>query len=175
MSTKRHVLSILVENRFGELARIVGLFSGRGFNIDKITASPTLDPSYSRVILVTRGDEAIIEQITKQAHKLIRVRRVHHVLEGKHVERELCLATVNVPGAKAREDLERIIKLVGARVIAYAATAFTLEVTATSAEVDNFIEMLRPLGIRDMVRSAPIALQRPLTDAEQGPSSSSAA
>ena len=66
MSAERHVLSILVENRFGELARIVGLFSGRGFNIDKITASPTLDPRYSRVILVTRGDDAIIEQITKQ-------------------------------------------------------------------------------------------------------------
>ncbi len=166
MSPRRHVLSILVENRFGELARIVGLFSGRGFNIDQLTASPTLDPRYSRVILVTRGDDAIIEQITKQVHKLVRVRRVHHVEEGKHLERELCLVTVHAATPTAREDLERIARLVGARVVAYAGAAFTLELAATSLEVEHFVELLRPLGVRDLVRSAPIALPRPLSDAE---------
>lgn len=166
MTAPRHVLSILVENRFGELARIVGLFSGRGFNIDQLTASPTYDPRYSRVILVTRGDDAIIEQITKQVHKLVRVRRVHHVEEGKHLERELCLLTVNAGTAAAREDVERIARLVGARVVAYAAQAFTLELTAPSREVEHFIELVRPLGVRDLVRSAPIALPRPLSDAE---------
>lgn len=175
MSQHRHVLSILVENRFGELARIVGLFSGRAFNIDKITASPTLDPQYSKVMLVTRGDDAIIEQIIKQLHKLIRVRRVHHVNNSKHIERELCLATVNTPNAKARGELERIVKLVGARVVAYSPTAFTVEVTATSQDVDNFIELIRPLGIRDMVRSAPVAIARPAVDSDQSPNSVSAA
>ncbi len=165
MST-RHVLSILVENRFGELARIVGLFSGRGFNIDSLAVNTTLDPKFSRVVLVTRGSDTIIEQIIKQLHKLIRVRRVHHMTDDKHLEREMCLATVNAGTQKAREDLERVVRLCGARVIAYSPSSFTVEVTATSKEVDDFLDLIRPLGIREMVRSAPIALGKPGGDAE---------
>ena len=161
---KRHVLSILVEDRFGELARIIGLFSGRGFNIDTLAANKTLDPRFSRVVLTTRGNDQIIEQIIKQLHKLIRVRRVYHMVDEKHLERELCIVTVRTASAKAREDLERVIKLVGARVIAYAPNAFTIEVTASTKDVENFLEMVRPLGIKDMVRSATLALSRPDSD-----------
>ncbi len=166
MSTqsRRHVLSILVEDRFGELARIVGLFSGRGFNIDTLAANKTLDPRFSKVVLTTRGDDRIIEQIIKQLHKLIRVRRVHHMTDEKHLEREMCLVTVRVASQKAREDLERIIRLVGARIVAYAPHAFTLEVTAPAKDIENFLELVRPMGIKDMVRSATLVLSRP--DAE---------
>ena len=157
----RHVLSILVENRFGELARIVGLFSGRGFNIDSLAVNVTLDPKFSRVVLVTRGSDAIIEQIIKQLHKLIRVRKVHHMTDDKHLERELCVATVLASTQKAREDLERVVRLCGARIIAYSASSFTVEVTAASKEVDDFLDLIRPLGIKEMVRSAPIAFSRP--------------
>lgn len=167
MSNKnsRHVLSILVEDRFGELARIVGLFSGRGFNIDTLAVNKTLDPMFSRVVLTTRGDDGIIEQIIKQLHKLVRVRRVHHMSDEKHIERELCLVTVRAANPKSREDLERVLNLVGARVIAYSPTAYTVELTAATKDIENFLEMLRPLGIKDLCRSATIALARPGDDA----------
>jgi acetolactate synthase-1/3 small subunit len=158
-SNHRHVLSILVEDRFGELARIVGLFSGRGFNIDSLAVNHTMEPGFSRVVLVTRGDDAIIEQIVKQVHKLLRVRKVNHLV-GDHVERELVIATVRAQTAKSQEELERLVALTGARVLSHTPSTFTVELTASPSEVDSFLERLRPLGIREMVRSAPVALSR---------------
>ena len=159
----RHVLSVLVENRFGELARVVGLFSGRGFNIDSLAVNITLDPTYSRIVLTTRGNEVIIEQIIKQLRKLVRVKKVVLMSDDmRFLERELCVVTVAASSSQTRQELERIVKLAGARVIAYSATAFTVETTATSAEIDEFIDLLRPLGIKEMVRSAPIAIPRPV-------------
>jgi acetolactate synthase-1/3 small subunit len=157
----RHVLSVLVENRFGELARVIGLFAGRGFNIDSLSVNVTLDPAFSRIVLATRGNESIVEQIVKQLRKLIRVKKVVEMDGERHIERELCIATVQAAGPRARQELERVISLSGARVIAYSQTAFTVEATATSQEIDQFLELLRPLGIRDMVRTAPIAIARP--------------
>jgi acetolactate synthase-1/3 small subunit len=163
---QRHVLSILVEDRFGELARIVGLFSGRGFNIDSLAVNRTTEPGMSRVILVTRGDESVIEQINKQLNKLIRVHKVKELSGYDTIERELCVATVRCHGPKAREELERIVTLTKARVVTYSASAVTVEVTGTSTEIDNFLEVVRPLGIRDMVRTAPVAVQNPAAETE---------
>ena len=157
----RHVLSVLVENRFGELARVVGLFSGRGFNIDSLAVNITQDPAFSKIVLTTRGSDAIIEQIVKQLRKLIRVKKVVELSDDRAIERELCIVTVQAAGPTARQEVERVVTLTGARVIAYAQTAFTVEASATSQEIDQFVELLRPLGIRDMVRSAPIAIARP--------------
>ncbi|HMI89684.1 MAG TPA: acetolactate synthase small subunit [Polyangiaceae bacterium] len=157
----RHVLSVLVENRFGELARVVGLFSGRGFNIDSLAVNVTLDPAFSKIVLTTRGSDAIVEQIVKQLRKLIRVNKVVELSDDRAIERELCIVTVQAAGPTARQEVERVVSLTGARVIAYAQTAFTIEASATSQEIDQFLELLRPLGIRDMVRSAPIAIARP--------------
>jgi acetolactate synthase I/III small subunit len=159
--SERHVLSVLVENRFGELARVVGLFAGRGFNIDSLAVNVTMDPAFSRIVLTTRGSEPIVEQIVKQLRKLIRVKKVVEMSDDRHLERELCMATVQAAGPKARQEVERIVSLTGARVIAYSQSAFTLEASATSQEIDRFLELLRPLGVRDMVRSAPIAIARP--------------
>lgn len=166
MAESRHLLSILVENSPGELARIVGLFSGRGFNIDSLAVNTTLEPNKSRVVLTTRGDDRVVEQITKQLNKLVRVHKVLTLAGTGHLERELCLVTVRAGGAKAREELERIVRLTGARTLTFTNTAFTLELTGTEAEVDQFLEMLRPLGVRNMVRSAPVAINKP-TEAEQ--------
>ena len=157
----RHVLSVLVENRFGELARVVGLFSGRGFNIDSLAVNVTQDPAFSKIVLTTRGSDAIIEQIVKQLRKLIRVKKVVELSDDRAIERELCIVTVQAAGPSARQEVERVVTLTGARVIAFAQTAFTVEASATSQEIDQFVELLRPLGIRDMVRSAPIAIARP--------------
>jgi acetolactate synthase I/III small subunit len=157
----RHVLSVIVENRFGELARVVGLFSGRGFNIDSLAVNVMLDPAFSKIVLTTRGSGPIVEQIVKQLRKLIRVKKVVEMSDERHIERELCVVTVQAAGPKAREEVERVVALTGARVIAYSQTAFTIEASATSHEIDQFLELLRPLGIRDMARSAPIAIARP--------------
>jgi len=170
---ERHVLSVLVENRLGELARVVGLFAGRGLNIDALAVNVTTDPAFSKIVLTTRGSEAIVEQIVKQLRKLVRVKKVVEMTDDRYIERELCVVTVQAGGPNARQELERVVSLTGARVIAYSQTAFTVEATATSHEIDQFLELLRPLGIRDMVRSAPIAIARPSTDnaAESAPPS----
>src|SRR5688572_32826247 len=119
----RHVLSILVEDRYGELARIVGLFSGRGYNIDSLAVNQSLEPGMSRVVLTTRGDPSVVEQILKQVNKLVRVHKVRHLGGDAHLERELCVVTVRTQTPKAREELERVIKLTGARVLTFSATA----------------------------------------------------
>jgi acetolactate synthase-1/3 small subunit len=154
------MLSILVEDRYGELARIVGLFSGRGYNIDSLAVNRSIEPGMSRVVLTTRGDAQVVEQILKQVNKLVRVHKVRHLQGEGHLERELCVTTVRTQSSRAREELERVLKLTGARVLGFSATAFTVELTGTSNDIDHFLELLRPLGVRDMVRSAPIALSR---------------
>jgi acetolactate synthase-1/3 small subunit len=172
---RRHVLSILVEDRFGELARIVGLFAGRGFNIDSLAVNRTLEPGFSRVVLTTRGDDMVIEQIIKQVHKLLRVRKVNHMVGTDHIERELVIATVRVPGAKQQEELERLLQLTGGRVVAHSATTFTIELTTSPEQIDSFLERLRHLGIREMVRSAPIALAKQGSADTESPGEESAA
>lgn len=162
----RHVLSILVEDRFGELARIVGLFAGRGFNIDTLAVNRTMEPGTSRVVLTTRGDDAVIEQIIKQVNKLLRVRKVNHMVGTQHFERELCVVNVRAAGPKGEEELERILRLTGAQVLAHYSNGFTVELTSSPDQIDGFLERLRPLGIRDMVRSAPVALAKPASEGE---------
>jgi acetolactate synthase-1/3 small subunit len=164
--SNRHVLSILVEDRFGELARIVGLFSGRGFNIDSLAVNRTLEPGMSRVVLATRGDDAIIEQIIKQVNKLLRVRKVNHMVGTQHFERESCVVNVRAPGPRGEEELERVLRLTGGQVLAHYTSGFTVELTSTPDQIDSFLDRLRPLGIRDMVRSAPIALAKPVQEGE---------
>jgi acetolactate synthase I/III small subunit len=161
MSEPRHLISVLVENSPGELARIVGLFSGRGFNIDSLTVNTTLEPDKSRVVLTTRGDDRVVEQITKQLNKLVRVHKVLHIQGSSHLERELMLATITCKGTAGREEAERLFRLCGARVLSFSAQAFTVELTGSEAEINHFIELARPLGIRNMVRSAPIAISKP--------------
>lgn len=161
MSESRHLLSILVDNSPGELARIVGLFSGRGFNIDSLSVNTTLEQDRSRVVLTTRGDDRAIEQITKQLNKLVKVYKVLHLQGSTHLERELLLATVRAAGPTGRAELERLVNLCGGRILAFSRDLFTVEVTGSEVEIDQFLEMARPLGVRNMVRSAPIAISKP--------------
>jgi acetolactate synthase-1/3 small subunit len=158
VSDQKHILSVYVEDSPGELARIVGLFSGRGFNIDSLDVNRTENPGMSKVMIVTRGDDKVIEQITKQLNKLVRVYKVKHHRGHANLERELCLLRVNCQSAKQREELERIVALTSAKIVGYTATTFTLEVTGTGLDIDSFLELVRPLGIKEMVRSATIAL-----------------
>ncbi len=156
----RHILSILVENRFGELCRIVGLFSGRGYNIDTLCVAPTPDPAFSKIILTTAGSEAIIEQILKQVGKLVRVREVVDLNQVNHVEREMALLIVNTPDPAARQEVLNLVHVFRAKVIDIAPDAITVETTGSQDKVEALLDLVRPLGIRDIVRTGTVAIPR---------------
>ncbi len=157
---KRHILSILVENRFGELCRIVGLFSGRGYNIDSLCVAPTPDPEYSKIILTTSGNDQIMEQIIKQVDKLVRVCEVVDLNEVPHVEREMALLIVDTPTPAARQEVLNLVGVFRAKVIDIAPDAITVETTGSQDKVEALLALLQPLGTRDIVRTGPVAIPR---------------
>ena len=156
----RHILSILVENRFGELCRVVGLFSGRGYNIDSLCVAPTHDPAYSRIILTTNGNDAIMEQILKQVGKLVRVLEVIDLNEVSHVEREMALLIVNTKTPAERQEVLNLVGVFRAKVIDISPDAITVEITGSQDKVEALLDLLKPLGIRDIVRTGPVAIPR---------------
>ncbi len=156
----RHTLSVLVENRFGELARIVGLFSARGYNIESLTVAETLDPQISRVTLVTSGDDRTIEQITKQLNKQIRVLSVTDLTMLDHIEREMALIHVNAPGGNGRQQVMHLADIFRARVIDVSESALTIETTGDRAKVNALLGLLGPFDIQEMVRAGTLAIPR---------------
>ena len=165
----RHTLSILVENRFGELARIVGLFSARGYNIESLTVAETLDPKISGVTLVTSGDDHTIEQITKQLNKQIRVLSVRDLTMLQHIEREMALVHVNASGRDGRQEVMRLVDIFRAKVIDVSETALTVESTGNRSKVNALLEMLGPFGIQEMVRAGTVAIPKLAATASVNP------
>jgi len=155
----RHTISVLVENEFGVLARVAGLFSGRGFNIESLSVAETLDPSVSRITLVTRGDDQVLEQIEKQLNKLINVIRVTDFADTEHVERELVLVKVAV-NEKTRGELMSIVDIFRAKIIDVASDSCIVEITGTEDKVGKFVELLKPLGLLEIVRTGKVAMFR---------------
>ncbi len=158
----KHTISVLVENEFGALSRISGLFSGRGFNIESLSVAPTLDPEVSRMTIVTRGDDRILEQITKQLNKLISTIKVVDFTGEDFLERELALVKVSTD-AENRAEALRIVDIFRAKVVDVTPKSYTIEITGAPAKVDGIIELLRPMGIKEIVRSGPIAIGRSKT------------
>jgi acetolactate synthase-1/3 small subunit len=148
-----------VENEFGVLSRVAGLFSGRGFNIDSLSVAPTNEESISRITIVTRGDEQILEQITKHLNKLIDVIKVFDFSEGSIIEREIALIKVTAEDADRAEVL-RIVDIFRANVIDVTPKSYTLEVTGSPSKIDAILELLRPLGLKELVRTGPVAIVR---------------
>jgi acetolactate synthase-1/3 small subunit len=155
----KHIVSILVENKFGVLSRVSGLFSGRGFNIETISVGPTLDPTISQMTIVTSGDERILEQIIKQLNKLIDVIKVADLAEKEYVEREMCLIKINAP-VEHRGEALRIGEIFRARVVDSSPKTYTFQVTGDEKKLDAFIELLRPIGIKEIVRTGKVAITR---------------
>lgn len=155
----KHTISVLVENEFGVLSRVAGLFSGRGFNIESLSVAPTIDPSISRMTIVTTGDEQILEQITKQLNKLIDTIKVIDFTGTEYVERELALIKVTAEEA-FRAEVLRIADIFRGKVVDVTPRSYTVELTGSPAKVDALIELLRPMGIKEVVRSGPIVLGR---------------
>lgn len=155
----RHTISILVENRFGVLARVAGLFSGRGYNIESLTVAETHDPQISRMTIVTRGEDRVIEQINKQLNKLVDVIKVMDVTQEDYVERELVLVKLNAE-EKNREEILRMTEIFRGRVVDVSAKSYTVEITGSEGKIRGFLEMIRPLGIQEMSRTGKVAISR---------------
>ena len=155
----KHTISVLVENEFGVLSRVAGLFSGRGFNIESLTVAPTVDASISRMTIVTHGDDQILEQITKQLNKLIDTIKVIDFTGADYVERELVLIKVTAEEA-TRAEVLRIVDIFRGKVVDVTPRSYTVELTGAPAKIDALIELLRPMGIKELVRSGPIVLGR---------------
>ena len=155
----RHIISVLVENEFGVLARVAGLFSGRGFNIEGLSVAETLDPSVSRITLVTSGDDQVLAQIEKQLNKLICVIKVTDFTETEHVERELVLVKVTAD-EKTRGELANIVDIFRAKIIDVSRRSYVVEITGSEDKVSAFIELLKPLGIKEIVRTGKVAMFR---------------
>ncbi len=155
----QHTISVLVSNKFGVLARIAGLFSGRGFNIESLNVAATSDPEVSNMTLVTIGDDKKIEQISKQLNKLVDVIKVIDLTEENFLDRELVLIKMNAE-ASNKEEILRVVSLFRAKVIDVNTNTYTIEITGDENKLNGFIELLRPFGIKDMVRSGKIALSR---------------
>ena len=155
----QHTISVLMNNRFGVLSRVSGLFSSRGFNIESLNVAETSDPEVSRMTIVTRGDNAKIEQITKQLNKLVDVIKVVDLTEEKFIDRELLLVKMNAED-RVREEILRIVDLFRAKVVDVSPSTYTIEITGDEGKITGFLDLLAPLGIKEVVRSGRIAVSR---------------
>ncbi|MEA3466814.1 MAG: acetolactate synthase small subunit [Thermodesulfobacteriota bacterium] len=155
----KHTLSVLLQNKPGVLSRVTGLFSGRGFNIESLSVAETLDSSLSCLTLVTAGNDAIVEQITKQLHKLIDVIKVTDISEGEFVEREMALIRVKAENT-TRAEVLRVIDIFRGKVVDVSPKSYAVEITGPATKIKAVIDILRPIGIKEIVRTGTIAMAR---------------
>lgn len=155
----RHIISILIENEAGALSRVAGLFSARGYNIESLTVAPTEDPSLSRMTLVTRGNDDIIEQITKQLNKLVDVVKLIDLAESAHIERELMMVKVKTSEA-TRGEIKRVAEIFRGRIIDVTPMTFVIEMTGTSDKLDAFVKAIDETTIIEVVRSGATGICR---------------
>ncbi len=155
----KHTISLLVDNEPGVLARVAGLFSGRGFNIESLCVAETLDPFVSRITLVTRGDDAVAEQIKKQLNKLINVIKLYDLTGTEYVDREMALIKVKAK-AEHRAEILRIVDIFRCKVVDVSHTHYTIEVTGTADKLKAILSLLKPVGIQEIARTGAIALAR---------------
>jgi acetolactate synthase-1/3 small subunit len=155
----RHTISVLVENEFGVLSRVSGLFSGRGFNIESLSVAETQDPTASRMTIVTSGNDQIVEQILKQLNKLVSVIKVVNLTGTETVNRELVLIKVNAdPETKA--EVLRLVDIFRAKIVDVAVRCYTIEMTGDEEKVNALLQLLKPIGIREIVRTGRVAIAR---------------
>ncbi|HEY8902926.1 MAG TPA: acetolactate synthase small subunit [Chthoniobacterales bacterium] len=155
----RHTLSVLVENKFGVLTRVAGMFSGRGFNIDSLNVGPTLDPTASRMTIVVRGDDKVLEQVTKQLDKLVEVIDVQDFRDEDYVDRELVLMRVKAD-SKTRAEVMQICDIFRAKIIDVQPERLSIEVTGTESKINKFLLLMERFGIIDITRTGKVALSR---------------
>jgi acetolactate synthase-1/3 small subunit len=155
----RHIISILMENEAGALSRVAGLFSARGYNIESLNVAPTEDETLSRMTIVTRGSDEVIEQIIKQLNKLVDVVKVVDLSEGRHIEREMMLVKVKAEGSW-REEMKRMADIFRGRIIDVSDSTYTIELTGNVSKLDAFLEALDPSAILETVRTGASGIGR---------------
>lgn len=155
----RHTISVLVENKFGVLTRIAGMFSGRGFNIDTLNVAPTLDPTTSRMTIVVRGDDTVLEQVTKQLNKLVDVIEIEDYRDDEVVERELVLIRVKVDSA-SRGEVMQMCDIFRAKIIDVQHNVLGIELTGNESKIDKFLMLMGKFGISEITRTGRVALAR---------------
>ena len=156
----RHIISVLLENESGALARVAGLFAARGYNIQSLTVAPTEDHSLSRMTIVTRGDDHTIEQIVKQLNKLVDTVKVKDITDGPHLEREMLLVKVKAEGGEQRDEMKRLIEIFRGNIVDVSNNAYVLEMTGNCEKVDAFLESLDSGLIMETVRSGVSGISR---------------
>lgn len=155
----RHTLSVLVENKFGVLTRVTGLFSGRGFNIDTLNVGPTNDPKTSRMTIVVVGDDHIMDQVIKQLNRLVDVIEILDFKDGEFVDRELILLKVKVNG-ESRAEAIQICDIFRAKIVDVQPESLSIEITGNEGKVSKFIKLMENFGVLDLVRSGRVVLER---------------
>ena len=164
LTGRKHILSLLVENRPGVLARIAGLFSRRGFNIDTLAVGPTDDPDVSRITLTLDGALHPIDQVTKQLHKLVNVIKIRDMEPGETIAREMALFRVNA-SVENRAEIMQFAEIFRATIVDVSRRSLTIEVTGTQDKIDAFERMIRPHGLVEMARTGEVAITRPRPEA----------
>ncbi len=157
MEEKKHIISVTVENRFGVLARVAGLFSARGFNIDSLSVAETEDPTVSQMTIGVKGNERILEQIIKQLNKLIDVIKVQDLTSFDHLERELILIRVN---ATNRANIMKIVEIFGSQVIDVGQKSVVIELIGDSHRIQMMLKLLRPFGIKEIIRTGKVGIRK---------------
>ncbi|MEE2704211.1 MAG: acetolactate synthase small subunit [Myxococcota bacterium] len=160
-AASEHTLTVRVRNEFGVLSRVVGLFSARGYNIDSLCVAESLDPAVSQITIVTRGNDEELEQITKQLYKLIDVIKVIEHDPGDCIGREMAFFKVRTQ-AESRAEVMRIAEIFRSKIVDVCSDSYTIELTGSPGKVEAFTEMLRPLGLEDVIRSGRVAVARGL-------------
>ena len=155
----QHTISVLVENKFGVLTRVAGLFSGRGYNIDSLNVAPTHDSTASRMTIVTHGDESTVEQIIKQLNKLPDVLKVQDFRGGEHVDRELVLVKVAVD-SKTRAEVMQITDIFRAKIVDVQPKSLAIEITGNESKVEKFLELMKTFGVQELARTGKVAMPR---------------
>ena len=150
---------MLVENKFGVLTHIAGLFSSRGFNIDSLTVGETQDPTVSRMTIVVTGDDRVIEQVNKQLNKLIDVIKVQDITQERHIERELVLVKINCT-QKTRAEIIQVADIFDAKIVDFSKKSIGVEILGSQDKIMAFLEMIRAFGIRELSRTGRIAITR---------------
>jgi len=157
---KPHIISVTVENRFGVLSKIAGLFSARGYNIDSLSVAETDDPTVSRMIIVVRGDEKILEQIYKQLNKLIDVIKVQDLTEQDFIERELALIKLSINNFNERQEVLQLVQIFRAKIISVGKKTLTIEAVGDTSKLDALVDLLKPFGFKEFIRTGKIAISR---------------
>jgi len=155
----RHTISVVVQNRFGVLTRIAGLFSGRGFNIDTLNVGPTQNDKISRMTLVVVGNDQVLEQVVKQLNKLVDVLEVHDFKDGDVIDRELILLRVKATSS-TRPEVMQICDIFRAKIVDVQSNSLSIEVTGDESKIDKFLQLMKPFGVLELSRTGRIALPR---------------